>query len=164
MNYGYYPDSYRGRNIYFLNENYQRLLAGGFEYHYFDCSHEIFVYDRKSKEQVRVVTARSNYLPDKLQPIMVDGDPLPASQEQSNHLVVAGGYDRLVYDRQSKLFFRFHRHPQELKTPEGLLRRRNDSEHSIMILDEQLRVCNEILLPGGNSSLPFLLQPRACCG
>jgi hypothetical protein len=146
-NYGYYPESYRKRNVYFLNHRLIRSVTESYEIHGFEASHELFVYDKVTKELLKEVYSKSKYLPDQIESSTSSGRAQLTLQEQVNHNIKTGRYKKLIYDKTNDLLYRFVRHPQELKGADGLLNSKIGSTLSIMILDQELGVAGEVLLP-----------------
>jgi hypothetical protein len=146
-NYGYYPQSYRYNDIYFLREDLQRTVSSAYDILHFSCAHELFLYNINTKEYVKSAFLKSKYLPDYLEPIMKKGDKSPTLQEQANYHITQGRYRKLHYDKINNLYYRFVRHPQELRTTDNLLSGHLDSKISVIISDDSFRFSGEALLP-----------------
>ncbi len=78
---------------------------------------------------------------------MKRGGTEPERQQQANYYIQTGRYSVIRYDRHNGLYYRFVRHPQELKDHSGLLNGKIDSKYSIMILDSTFGVVGEYVLP-----------------
>jgi hypothetical protein len=145
--YGNYPKLYTEGYTYFLLEDLGRLNSEAYDIHYFLGSHTIFLYDKNDKSFMREVFAKSAHLPDKITASMPIGGAESGRQQQANYYIKTGRYSVMRYDKRNNLFYRFVRHPQELKMPSGLLNGKITSSYSIMILDSTFAVTGEYSLP-----------------
>ncbi|GCC50873.1 DUF4221 domain-containing protein [Chryseotalea sanaruensis] len=146
-NYGYYPDFFKGDDIYFLRSNLQRLLTDDYDIHYFDADHNMYLYHPQTKELVKTVYARSKYLPARIEASTKVGNESMPLQKQRNYNITNGRYDRLLFDKDNSIFYRFVRHPQELLAADGLMNGKLTNDLSVLILDRDFGVAGEVLLP-----------------
>jgi hypothetical protein len=146
-NYGGYPDFYKQDDLYFLLDNFERLPTPRYDVHYFDGSHELFLYDVKSKELIKKAFLKSEFLPDKIPASNHAGKPNLPLQDQRNYHITTGRYHRLLYDSTNRLFYRMVRHPQDLKTSDGLLNGHLTNKISVLIANEDLEYAGEFELP-----------------
>jgi hypothetical protein len=145
--YGHYPETYQKENIYFLLHQLQRLLTPKYDVHYFTGSHELFLYDLQNKELIKKVWLKSDFLPDHIPSATQAGKENIPLSEGTNYFITAGRYRRLLYDSTNRLFYRFVRHSQDLKAPDGLLNGQMGSKISIMIANDSLEFAGEVELP-----------------
>lgn len=146
-NYGTYPDFFMNEDIYFLRSDLQRLLTDDYDIHYFDADHNMYLYHPQTKKLVKTVYARSKYLPARIEASTKEGnEPMPL-QKQRNYNITNGRYDRLLFDKDNSIFYRFVRHPQELLAPDGLMNGKLTNNLSVLILDRDFGVAGEVLLP-----------------
>ncbi|MDH5398021.1 MAG: DUF4221 domain-containing protein [Cyclobacteriaceae bacterium] len=146
-NYGLYPENYRDNGIYYLLNSLGRINTTAYDIHYFNCSHFLYLYDNTTKELVRKVYAKSQYLPDEIEPIMYPDDEKPILQEQANYHTTLGRYNKLHFDNENNLFYRFVNLPQELRASDGLLNGKIDNKFSVMILNADFGISGEVELP-----------------
>ncbi|MBX2961073.1 MAG: DUF4221 family protein [Cyclobacteriaceae bacterium] len=145
-NYGNYPKAYSEGFTYFLLEDAGRLQSVDYDIHYFLGSHKLFLHNKQDKSLAKEVFAKSIYLPEKISASMKKRGVEPERQQQANYYIQTGRYSVIRYDSHNGLYYRFVRHPQELKEPSGLLNGKIDSKYSIMILDSTFAVVGEYVL------------------
>ena len=145
--YGYYPESYRGNKLFYLHEELNRTLVADYEIQHFNASHSFNVYDLSSKNLIKTIYAKSEYLPLKMEALLKDGDEATPLQKQRNYLISQGFYTKMIYDKKNKLTYRFVRHPQTLKRTDGLLNTLINRPRSVMIFDRNFNVAGEYRLP-----------------
>ena len=145
--FGYYPASYRGDEIYGLDNNLDRILTPEYDIHTFGASHYLFLYSRPDKQLVKAVYARSKYLPAHFEPLLTAGEDWPDLQQQKNYSTTHGYYGGLIYDSANRLYYRFVKHAQPLKDANGYLNDQLNSKISVMILDKDFAIAGEVMLP-----------------
>jgi hypothetical protein len=145
--YGYPPKSYRGDELYYLHEEIGVTYASDYEIHHFAGSHEFSLYNKNDKTVVKIISSKSQYLPEHLEPILNDGGKLIQLQKQKNYLITNGFYTSMVYDKKNRLTYRFVIHPQNLKGSDGLLNTVMDRPRSVMIFNKEFNIAGEYLFP-----------------
>jgi hypothetical protein len=157
-NYGQFP--FEAGKIYLYSELPKHTVTPYFDIVHFSGSHDLFCYDIDTKELRRVVRARSKYLPKELKPldpkVIIDN----LQEEEKIFYVTQGRYDQLFYDSFKELYYRFVKKPMDYHSVDGKPQWEPDFKYTVMILDAEFRLINEIELPGRtyNPSLATVTQ------
>lgn len=148
--YGRYPENYfstEGTHIVlcpmngFRNNEYNILYFGG--------SSKIYFYDNESKILKKVLDARSRFLTDDPPPMPNNGAESPLLEEREKYYIMSGFYEYFFANEDFSLYYRLVKLPNEFKYPDGKVWRRDDFRFSLMIFDDELKLVDEIVFPGG---------------
>lgn len=107
----------------------------------FGAVNHITVYDQLSGTPLRDYCVQSIYEPMDNLPTY---NPAWVSQKMRNYWTENGHFLNFYYDSYRNLFYRFVRHGQELKNGKGELNGFYDGEWSVIIIDSDLSVINEL--------------------
>lgn len=141
-----YPDIYRSGKSYnnLSTEFVSRCQNDKGEFVYsFPISHELFVYNKK--ELIKTVNCKSKYIE---QFEVTPDDKTQDLQYTIKTYGTAPYYSKIYYDKYRHLYYRIAAHQMEHKKPDGTLNFSwRDKSWSIIILDNDLNVLSEYLIP-----------------
>ena len=143
--FGHYPRQYLiDDNVYFPIEMVHGYASDSYNVLYFLGSSELHLYDRTSKKLLRAIDAKSNYISGDIEPLMKDGEQDPELEEQSNYLITSPYYPKMFANDDYTYHYRIAKHRSELNYDDGGVRDFDDKPFSIMVLDKDFRLINEI--------------------
>lgn len=144
-NYGQFP--FEADKIYLYSELPKHTHTPFYDIVHFSGSHDLFCYDIGTKELKRVIRAKSKYLPKEFRTLdpKVITDNL--QEEEKIFYVTQGRYDQLLYDPFRSLYYRFVKNPMDYRNIEGKPQWEPDFNYSVMILDSEFKLIDEIELP-----------------
>lgn len=77
------------------------------------------------------------------------GQDRPDIQQEQNYLTVEPFYVRMMTNQDGSLHYRIVKHRAELRYVDGKMRKFHDKNFSVMVLDNQFRVIDEVMFKGG---------------
>lgn len=144
-NYGQFP--FEADRIYLYSELPKHTQTPLYDIVHFSGSHDLFCYDIDTKELKRVIRTKSKYLPKEFKTldskVIIDN----LQEEEKNFYVTQGRYDQLLYDPFRGLYYRFVKNPMDYRNMDGKPQWEPDFKYSVMILDPEFKLIDEIELP-----------------
>lgn len=144
-NYGQFP--FEPNRIYLYSELPKRLLTGSYDIVHFSGCHDLYFYDLETKRLQKIIRAKSKYLPERLksiEPEIVIGE---LSEKEREYYVSEGRYDKLLKDTYRNVYYRVVKRPMECLRPDGKSKWEPDFLFSIMTLDREFQLIDELPLP-----------------
>lgn len=146
--FGEIPEHYKTVNLY--PNNYLNGYATNNSFvTYFNTAHEIQIYPKDSLKNPRKILAKSNFLPDSFEPLIESDSDDPDIQEESNYNATHGFYAKMLSNEDFTYHFRIVKHPADLRYTDGKRRNFHDRKFSIMVLDRDFNLIEELEFPGG---------------
>jgi|GEM_PF-4284859 len=147
-NYVYYPEFYRQKDNYFINDKIARVRLGDQEFISFPADHSLHVYDANTKEKIVKIKAASKFMPQSIRAIGQFGKNLQNMELQTAYYLTGGRYLNFMYDPYREIFYRLVKIPAtNWQDSDGNPLDFNSLEYSIMVLNKKLQVTSEINLP-----------------
>jgi len=151
VSYGQYPANYfdePGTNVVFIPTNgYQTDRQSVL---YYGASSQIYLYDKSSKNLLRVIDAKSKHLPGGVPPLQTNEPENEATyDERIEYYRTTGDYEYMFSNEDYSYHYRIVKHPGEFKDATGRIKTNDEFVFSIMIFDRDFRLINEIDFPAG---------------
>ncbi len=147
--FGGFPRQYfMEDNLYEIFNNLHGYATPGYWVLHYNGSSEVQVYDRTTLAVWRRYRLPSRYI-DKVPPLMKLGEPRKTPQEEVDYQAGTGYYFRMQANQSGSRHYRVVFHQAPLKYPSGKKRHYDDIPFSIMVLDGQFRLVDEVAFVGG---------------
>lgn len=146
--FGDIPDTFNDVNLY-PNNYINGYSTDDFIVTYFNTAHEFHLYDKDSLSKVKKILAKSKFLPDSFEPLKESDDDKPDIQEESNYNATHGYYAKMISNEDYTYHYRIVKHPAELRYADGRRRNFHDRLFSVMVLDKDFKLIQEVEFPGG---------------
>jgi len=151
VTYGDYPQNYLLNDIsYMALCPINGYLTDQYNLLYYEASANIYLYDRLSKNLVKIINAKSKYLPSKIPGLATkNGENYPTVNEREKYYISTGFYEYMFTNENYTYHFRIVKHQTDMKSVDGSWGRRDDYPFSIMIFDADFQLIDEIQFPPG---------------
>lgn len=146
--FGDIPKPFESVNLY-PNNYINGYATDNFFVTYFNTAHEIHLYKKDSLSGVKKIFAKSRFLPDEFEPLIKSESDDPDIQEESNYNATHGYYAKMISNEDFTYHYRIVKHPADLRYPDGKRRNFHDRKFSVMVLDRDFNLIEEIEFPGG---------------
>ena len=143
-NYGYNPQEFTKDEVYFLMDEFNMVNRKPYQILNFFGSHNLYFYSDSTKKLDKIVKVKSKYLPNRIAGIGKQGINLDDMQMQSKYYIETGRYINFLHDSYRNVYYRLVKKPSDFLTVDGKQRSFDSFEYSIMILDSNLNISNEI--------------------
>jgi hypothetical protein len=144
--FGDLPNEFKSAN-YYPNNYFNGYSVDSRFFSYFLPSHEVHVYNEFGHLE-RKVTIKSAYCPDVI-PTFLNSGTDNDIQEEYNYNYTNPFYVKMFSNEGGTFHFRIVKHPMDKLAKDGKMNNFYNRDFSIMILDEELRIIEEMKFEGG---------------
>ena len=144
--YGQYPPNYfNEKGTYIVHRPTNGYTTENHTILHYTASSLIYLYDKNSKELLKVIDAKSKYLPDGVPPLMTQEPENKALlEERIEYYLTTGNYEYMFSNEDYSYHYRIVKHPGAFKDDSGKQKTNDEFTFSIMIFDKDFRLLNEL--------------------
>ena len=140
---------YENDYVYSVFDFFEYYTAPSNKVLYFHPTSEIQVYSLLTDSLLHTYRIPSKYIKQKTRPYMKLGQDRPDMQQEQNYLTTEPFYVRMMTNQDGSLHYRIVKHRAQLRYVDGKMRKFHDKKFSVMVLDNQFRVIDEVMFKGG---------------
>ncbi len=146
--FGEYPHEFY-QTIYYPNNDVNGYSTKKYFVSYYMPSHEVHLYSRQTLSLTKRLKIKSQYVPEYFNPFITSDDEERGMQEEMDYNVEHAFYVKMITNENNSLNYRIAKLATPLKYPDGKRRLFFDMPFSIMVLDEEFKLIQEQMFPGG---------------
>ena len=139
---GYFPDYIQNGEMWFSFYPFYCVNSKNEIVNSYAVSHSLFVYDLNGNLK-KTVDAKSKFI-DKLESLNMEKSYV--RKFSSEYEITRSRYDALTYDKYRNLYYRVAIHSQDLVNIDGSVNEYNSNPWSIIILDSNFNIIDEVLM------------------
>ncbi len=155
--FGTFPDSYINNSRNFYDVTPSRTINNENIILSFGKDHNLYIYNHDGK-LVKTTNAKSNYIDD-FNPI--DEKNVSNFSYLKRYLTDEPKYERVIYDQFTHLYYRIVKHRiGKYENEDGTVKSMLDSDYSIIFLDKDFNIIDEVLFGSKQYYIPGLIPTK----